>query len=54
MDCEKIAVVSIKPNDIPKPAYIENDLLKLNQLVNVDKYGNQCSGFETFKIVEIK
>ena len=50
----KISVVCIKPNDIPKPAYIENDLLYMNKLVNVDKNGNLCNDFEPFKIVEIK
>lgn len=54
MSDNDIRVVCIKPNDIPKLDYIKNDLLCLNKLVNIDKYGNECPDFESFKIVEIK
>ncbi|MBR6510445.1 MAG: hypothetical protein IKT38_07555 [Clostridia bacterium] len=50
----EISVVCIKPNEIPRPDYIENDLLYLNKLVNIDKNGNPWEEFESFKIVEIK
>lgn len=51
---EKIKAVIIKPDGIPEPVYIENDILSLSKAVNIDKDGNPHSEFEAFEIVEIK
>jgi hypothetical protein len=41
MSESNIQVVCVKPNETPIPIYIKNDLLHLNRLVNIDKYGNE-------------
>jgi hypothetical protein len=54
MSESNIQVVCVKPNETPIPIYIKNDLLHLNRLVNIDKYGNECDEIKNFEIVEIK
>jgi len=51
---QKIKAVIIKPNHIPEPIYIDNDLMALNRAVNIDANGNPHSDFMPFEIVEIK
>lgn len=51
---EKVRVLCIEPDDIPVATFIDNDLLQLDKLVNVDKYGNPIQSLEPFEIIEIK
>ena len=50
----KIKAVIIKPNCIPEPVYIENDILALNKKVNINSNGKPHNEFEPFEIAEIK
>lgn len=51
---QTIKAVIIKPNCIPEPIYIENDIMALSKEVNIDSNGNLHSEFEPFEIIEIK